>query len=650
MPSKVREYSAPFGDDAAVAGFAVAGNPSPVRKLALGLVFAAFSLAILHPALGSDGDFGEGDSGGPPDVVADPPPPMPRLRIDARDVLLVVNQNSPVSVAIAAMYRQFYPQILDEQVVYLTGLPDAASTSGGPTQEIIFRNDYNTLIAQPIRNHLIAHDLVDRIYVIITTAGMPYRIEDTHTSSPNLTSVICPPGTTGCTTGTNASLVVANVSKVDAASVESELSVLFLADPALTLGTNQPRIPADGRVVNPYQGYASPVRSWDSGRDILARRMTFKWSNLHGANPPVRMEGDQVSAFDQAGWYSAYNRRFNPGDLYLTARLDGPRIQGQTPLAAVQAMLERSAAVSNPTYPGFVGYNPDASAVALDHSPSPPAPSQFAVTRVYNLYPGLDLARVEDFWFPPGAEFGVGQPNTGNHYVRAFQFLTREVAPMGGAAVAPVADGLGGWAIWDDTATIVNDGGMPAGAGLIGLLTYGRNGGDGRSQNYLLINGPGAGPLFTCVPGAVFASIESYNAVTMFVDSTILTGQGRISQFIAMGGSGAIGHVFEPETSGIVQGEYLLSNLLRDEDGNGVADMCFVEAAFTAIPYLSWAEVVIGDPLMRPRLGPSGFVIPSTPSYISLDHPWASLGEGGPAGGAEDVDGEVGNESASTGL
>ena len=36
----------------------------------------------------------------------------------------------------------------------------------------------------------------------------------------------------------------------------------------------------------------------------------------------------------------------------------------------------------------------------------------------------------------------------------------------------------------------------------------------------------------------------------------------------------------------------------------GSADLSFVEPAYTAIPYLSWAEVVLGDPLMRLRLAP----------------------------------------------
>ena len=32
--------------------------------------------------------------------------------------------------------------------------------------------------------------------------------------------------------------------------------------------------------------------------------------------------------------------------------------------------------------------------------------------------------------------------------------------------------------------------------------------------------------------------------------------------------------------------------------------MTFVEAAFTGIPYLSWSEIVIGDPLMQIAYGP----------------------------------------------
>lgn len=45
---------------------------------------------------------------------------------------------------------------------------------------------------------------------------------------------------------------------------------------------------------------------------------------------------------------------------------------------------------------------------------------------------------------------------------------------------------------------------------------------------------------------------------------------------------------------------------MADENGDGIADLTFIEAAFSSIPFLSWSEVVIGDPLMRIAYGPGG--------------------------------------------
>ena len=58
----------------------------------------------------------------------------------------------------------------------------------------------------------------------------------------------------------------------------------------------------------------------------------------------------------------------------------------------------------------------------------------------------------------------------------------------------------------------------------------------------------------------------------------------------------------------IIDNEFLFYNLLADMDDDGKADLTFIEAAFTAIPYLSWSEVVIGDPLMQIAYGPGGKV------------------------------------------
>jgi hypothetical protein len=88
----------------------------------------------------------------------------------------------------------------------------------------------------------------------------------------------------------------------------------------------------------------------------------------------------------------------------------------------------------------------------------------------------------------------------------------------------------------------------------------------------------------------------------MFSDE--VTTHAKIVDFISIGGTGAIGHAFEPISDATIDNLFFLYNLLADENGDGFADLTFVEAAFTGIPYLSWAEVVIGDPLMRIAYGP----------------------------------------------
>jgi hypothetical protein len=121
------------------------------------------------------------------------------------------------------------------------------------------------------------------------------------------------------------------------------------------------------------------------------------------------------------------------------------------------------------------------------------------------------------------------------------------------------------------------------------------------------VGGPGGGPLFNVVNGAVFTSIESFNAVTMFSDvNTLPVAQGKLVNFISIGGTAAIGHSFEPQPDAAIDNEFLFYNLLADANGDGRADLTLVEAAFTAIPYLSWSEVLIGDPLMRIAYGPGG--------------------------------------------
>ena len=123
------------------------------------------------------------------------------------------------------MYRQYYPQIMIRRYFSLSGLTDSSGPAATPVDEILTRQQYNRLYCQSAPGILTDPNYPDRITqvkVIITTAGIPYRIEDT-----NYGDVVYP-------AGSNPSIVSTYASKVDAASVESELVCLWYGD----YGTN----------------------------------------------------------------------------------------------------------------------------------------------------------------------------------------------------------------------------------------------------------------------------------------------------------------------------------------------------------------------------------------------------------------------------
>ena len=133
----------------------------------------------------------------------------------------VEKNNRPTSRYIAKMFRQYYPQITYSQVLYLSGLTDASGPASTPTNEIITRQQYNQLIAGPLRTYLTDTNYPGRITqvkLIITTAGMPYRIADTVFSDAVYAA------------GSNYNTVINQESSIDAASVESELTCLWTCD------------------------------------------------------------------------------------------------------------------------------------------------------------------------------------------------------------------------------------------------------------------------------------------------------------------------------------------------------------------------------------------------------------------------------------
>jgi len=500
-------------------------------------------------------------------------------QLQPSDLLILVNETSPTSRYIAKLYRQYHPEILESQILSLSGLPDSSGPGSTAVDEIMTRQQYNDLVAEPVRRYLLDPNhpgRITQVKAIITTAGLPYRIEDT------VYADVIYPG------GSSSSVVADHTLEIDAASVESELTCIWYAD----YGNNP--FGLDNRLVNPYQGYCY------SGIELFEREepgaKIMEWSSpVSFLGPPPKMEGLPFL-------FGTIHRKFNAGDMYLTCRLDGPKDEGKSAVFAVREMLERAKRASSTSY----GVNPLQAVAVFDDVPS----SELDENRIFNLDSSAN------FWVyepnvpqPPDAPVVLNKDD----YVSGFSAMTNELVDYSNLNTGLMDSAHNLCVILDRRSqTRTNQSDLESildiyperqqEQGAILVATFGCNGDEGSGSNYLLEEGPAGGALFSLVNGAVFTSIESFNAVTMFSDRD--TSQGKLVDFIEIGGTGAIGHSFEPRSSAAIDNLYLFYNLLADNDGDEIADLTFVEAAFTAIPFLSWSEVVIGDPLMQIAYGP----------------------------------------------
>src|SRR5690606_6829295 len=159
--------------------------------------------------------------------------------------------------------------------------------------------------------------------------------------------------------------------------------------------------------------------------------------------------------------------------------------------------------------------------------------------------------------------------------------------PLRSAAGALAA--LGVPLLHDQSNTFVADA-----TSLVAYASWGSNdGGDAGAPFYGLIGGklyPG-----TFAARAVVADIVSTNARS-FVDPPSY-GQSLVADLVRGGAAGAAGNVFEPLLSGTARADVLFDAYFRKVPA--------VEAHYRAVPYLSWINVWVGDPLMTWPFQPS---------------------------------------------
>jgi len=93
------------------------------------------------------------------------------------EILILVNEESPVSLAIGAYYSESRG-IPKTNILRLSipATPADERSKLGPF-EIISAEGFAELVRAPVEAHLREHDLVDAIEIIVTTKGIPLRVE-----------------------------------------------------------------------------------------------------------------------------------------------------------------------------------------------------------------------------------------------------------------------------------------------------------------------------------------------------------------------------------------------------------------------------------------------------------------------------------------
>lgn len=329
-----------------------------------------------------------------------------------------------------------------------------------------------------------------------------------------------------------------NSGDVTCASVDSELTLLWQD---LTTGENGGTADskADGMVINPYWRLSVPLNSFTTAN--------IRTQKVFSSSP-----GPVYAPFGSGP------SRLTPGDMYLVTRLDGRTLDD------VRACITRGKAIL---------YNVDADHLLFDEADSNGINDGGANSELDNqgalasLRAGDDYEKSRDYLLNTDKRFAPGVVDY---------------------------DALGGADHFFIGPRLNPQGGIPITGNIALLATYGSNHGaffpttpSGQSLGALFAQ------TFNYANGAIFNTIESYNGRDFGGAGIGFIVQEQASDFIASGGTLAIGHVWEPLADTIADNEFLVKNFLE-------GDLSWAEAAWSSVPVLSWMHVVIGDPLARP--------------------------------------------------
>ena len=187
------------------------------------------------------------------------------------DVLVVVNGNSPLSVATGEYYAARRNVPAANLVTLDNTTPDPAL--GTSDHETVSLARFDSQIRIPLETHLIANDLVDRIRILVLAPGVPHRVAPASCPLDPVYLRDCP-----------------------RASVDAELAVLF-SDLVGAGGLG-----ADGEAANPYYDSDLPFADWRAAHpDAPLRYLVARLAGYQTAvDPETGVPADVKALIDRA--------------------------------------------------------------------------------------------------------------------------------------------------------------------------------------------------------------------------------------------------------------------------------------------------------------------------------------------------------------
>lgn len=322
------------------------------------------------------------------------------------------------------------------------------------------------------------------------------------------------------------------------ASVDSELTLLWQNLNAGEAGGGGDS-KADGIILNPYARATLPITAFTSANIMVAKAFS---------------QVESPAGLIWSGATGAGAAQLTPGDMYLVCRLDGRSVLD------VRAMIDRAQTLV---------VNPDTAVFVLDES---------------NSNAVADAAETDelDNQGPPELRLGDDYEQTRDLLIADRRYLAANIR----------YNALGGNANFLVGPRIEFDGlGIVIRGPVLLLATEGANHSIIQNTPPTPMMGSQYPRSFKYARGAVFNSIESANGRD-FGGIGPNFGQAQAADFLAAGGTFAVANVWEPFT-------WTIPDNLPIARSFFLGGLSWAEAAYAALPALSFHQIVLGDPLAR---------------------------------------------------